>query len=96
LSLLNYSTLLLLAGRSFALGVNMRLFSIYSALAAAGWLSLDVLFVIAWARLHAAQRHLQQTKATIIEFRPIPNDLVLARSNAHRLASRRPQITYSH
>jgi hypothetical protein len=49
----------------------MRLIIEYSAVAAAGWLSLDVLFVIAWARFHSARRQFEgQVKATVIEFRP--------------------------
>jgi hypothetical protein len=65
----------------------MRLVSIYSALAGAGWLSLDVLFVIAWARLRAAERRSHHpVNATVIEFRP--------NEDVHRLATRRPQIRY--
>jgi hypothetical protein len=72
----------------------MRLIVVYSALAAAGWLSLDVLFVIAWARLHAAERHSRRNvKATVIEFRP-DQDRLRSRLNADRVASRRPQIRY--
>lgn len=40
----------------------------------AGWLSFNVLFVIAWARFHAArQRYEHQRKATVIVFRPNSN-----------------------
>jgi hypothetical protein len=72
----------------------MRLITVYSALAAAGWLSLDLLFVIAWARLHAGERHSRlKIKATVIEFRPNDGEL-RSRSNADRVASPRPQIRY--
>jgi hypothetical protein len=65
----------------------MRLISVYSALAAGGWISLDILFVIAWARLRSAERHFQhQIKAAVIEFPPNV-DGVRSRSNAHHLAS---------
>jgi hypothetical protein len=71
----------------------MRLIIEHSALAAAAWLSFDLLFVIAWARFHAGERHPQsQIKATVLEFRP--NDRVSFRSNAHRLGAPRPQIRY--
>jgi hypothetical protein len=73
----------------------MRLIIEYGGLMAAVWLSFDVLFVIVWARLRTAEQLSQhQTKATIIEFRP-KDDWVRSRSNANRLASRRPQISYS-
>jgi hypothetical protein len=85
--------LMLLAGRLTGSGDNMRLIIEHSALAAAAWLSFDLLFVIAWARLHTAVRHSQHSiKATVIEFRPA--DWVRSPSNANRLASRRPQIRY--
>jgi hypothetical protein len=71
----------------------MRLICVYSALAAAGWLSLDVLFVIAWARLRAAERRsYRPVKATVLEFRPI--NAVRFQSNAQRVASQQPQIRY--
>ena len=62
----------------------MRLIIEHSALAAAAWLSFDLLFVIAWARLHSGERH-SQIKAKVIEFRP-NDDGLRFRSNAHRLA----------
>jgi hypothetical protein len=44
----------------------------HSALAAAVWLSVDVLFVIAWARLHAAERNFHsRSKTRVIELRPL-------------------------
>jgi hypothetical protein len=49
----------------------MRLIIEHSALTAAAWLSLDLLFVIAWARLHAERRSQNRIKATVIEFRPV-------------------------
>jgi hypothetical protein len=48
----------------------MRLIIEYSALAVAGWLSFNVLFVVAWARFHAARRRFEdQNKAPFIVFR---------------------------
>jgi hypothetical protein len=85
--------LMRLAGMLTGSGGNMRLIIEHSALAAAAWLSFDLLFVIAWARLHTAERHSQhQIKATVIEFRP--GGWVSCQSNANRVASRRPQIRY--
>jgi len=73
----------------------MRLIIEHGALMAAVWLSLNVLFVMAWSRLRTAEQHSPyQTKATIIEFRP-REDWVRSRSNANRLAPQRPQIRYS-
>jgi hypothetical protein len=46
----------------------MRLIIEYSAVAVAGWLSFNVLFVIAWARFHAARRHHEEQKARVIAF----------------------------
>jgi hypothetical protein len=44
----------------------------HSAVAAAVWLSVDILFVIGWARLHAAERNFHnRSKATVIELRPL-------------------------
>jgi hypothetical protein len=49
----------------------MRLIIEHSALVVAAWFSLDLLFVIGWARLRTAEQHFQhQTKATAIEFGP--------------------------
>jgi hypothetical protein len=48
----------------------MRLIIEYSALGLAGWLSFNVLFVVAWVRFHAARRRFEdQTKAPVIVFR---------------------------
>jgi hypothetical protein len=45
----------------------MRLIIEYSALGLAGWLSFNVLFVVAWARFHAARRRFEgQIKAPFI------------------------------
>ena len=69
------------------LGGNMRSIIEYSALAVAGWLSFDVLFVIAWARFHSARRHSEeQLKATVIVFRPNrltgdPSELALKKTS---------------
>jgi hypothetical protein len=43
----------------------------HSALAAAVWLSVDVLFVVGWARLHSERNSQNRIKATVIEFRPV-------------------------
>jgi hypothetical protein len=43
----------------------------HGALAAAIWLSVDVLFVVAWARLHSDRISQRRVKATVIEFRPV-------------------------
>jgi hypothetical protein len=48
----------------------MRLIE-HSALMAAVWLSVDMLFVVAWARLHSARQSHNRIKATVIEFRPV-------------------------
>jgi hypothetical protein len=38
----------------------------------ATWLSLDILFVIAWARLHTAEQHFQHQRETaVLVFRPV-------------------------
>lgn len=48
----------------------MRLIMEHGALVVATWLSLDILFVIAWARLHTAEQHFQhQRAATVVVFR---------------------------
>lgn len=73
----------------------MRLIIEHGALIVAIWISFDVLFVIAWARLHTAQQHSQHPiKATVIEF-PRKDDWMHSPSNVDRLASQRPQIRYS-
>jgi hypothetical protein len=41
------------------------------ALVAAVWLSVDVLFVVAWARLHSERHSQNRIKATVIEFQPL-------------------------
>jgi hypothetical protein len=67
----------------------------HGALMAAAWLSLNVLFVIGWGRLHTAGQHSRhQTKATIIEFRP-KDGWARSRSNDTGLASRCAQIACS-
>jgi hypothetical protein len=48
----------------------MRLIIEYIALGLAGWLSFNVLFVVAWARFHAARRRFEdQSKGPFIVFR---------------------------
>ena len=49
----------------------MRLIIEHSALVLAGWLVFDVLFVIAWSRLHWKRpRYEDQLNATVMVFRP--------------------------
>jgi hypothetical protein len=49
----------------------MRMIIEYGALVVAGWLAFDVLFVIAWARLHWERpRYEDRTNATVTVLRP--------------------------
>ena len=62
--------------------------------AVAGWLSFNVLFVIAWARVHAARRRYEdQSKATVIVFRPNDNSVRSEIANYAHLADDASEVS---